>query len=73
MMSALSLGMQAQALSTTASLSQEPMQGPSLPVEKVVQIDVEGNKRWTAEQIKSALGHQAGVAFDPLVIEAGLE
>ncbi len=73
MMAALSLGMQAQALSTKAPLSQEPMQGPSLPVEKVVQIDVEGNKRWTAEQIQSALGHQAGAAFDPLVIEAGLE
>jgi outer membrane protein insertion porin family len=73
MIAALSLGAPANALSPSASLSQDPAQGPSLAVERVVQIDVEGNARWTADQIRAALGHQVGGSFDPVIIENGLE
>lgn len=38
----------------------------------VVQIDVDGNTRWTAEQIRAALGHPVGASFDPGLVEEGL-
>ena len=51
------------------SVSQDPVVGPQAFVEDVVQIDVEGNTRWTEEQIISELGHPVGGPFNPLNIE----
>ena len=57
----------------TKSVSQDPVIGPQVFVDVVVQIDVEGNSRWTDEQIISALGHPTGELFNPLLVEAGLK
>jgi len=60
------------AASSSLSL-QDPVVGPQVFVPEVVQVDVEGNSRWSAEQIVSALGQPVGAPFDPLLIEAGLD
>ena len=63
----------ALSVAAEASSTQDPDVGPPVFVPPVVKVDVEGNSRWTEEQIVSALGQPLGDPFNPLVIEAGLE
>ena len=46
-----------------------------LLMDDVVVIDVEGNSRWTKDQIRAALGHPvgAGAVFDARLVEDGLD
>jgi outer membrane protein insertion porin family len=57
----------------TGVVSQDPVIDPQVSQVVVVQIDVEGNSRWTEEQIISALGHPVGETFNPFIIETGLD
>ncbi|MCH2104163.1 MAG: BamA/TamA family outer membrane protein [Planctomycetes bacterium] len=63
----------ALSVSAEGSSAQDPDVGPPVFVPPVVKVDVEGNSRWTEEQIVSALGQPIGDPFNPLMIEAGLE
>jgi outer membrane protein insertion porin family len=50
-----------------------PAQGPLQQMPRVVAIQVDGQRRYTSEQLIAALGQRVGEPLDPLAVDAGIK